>query len=141
MSKSIDMEIKKIDHLRKEKDNKEVEKLEGYTKFNSYHALILEPKLKKDQPRITEIFDRTIEWLLENKQGYYGYRWDEDTYHILKKESMDLFQISKEKENLVLYPFDDCSEKTLKDVCREIIENITGDIEPEPYHSKTPIRV
>ena len=27
MSKSIDMEIKKIDHLRKEKDNKEVEKL------------------------------------------------------------------------------------------------------------------
>lgn len=25
MSKSIDMEIKKIDHLRKEKDNKEIE--------------------------------------------------------------------------------------------------------------------
>lgn len=113
---------------------------EGYTKFNSYHALILEPKLKKSQRRITEIFDRTIEWLLENKQGYYGYRWDKDTYHMVKKESMDLFQISKEKENLVLYPFDSCSEKTLKKVCKEIIENITGDIEPEPYHSKTRVR-
>ncbi len=109
-----------------------------FTRFESYHSFELEPQIEENRntEKIEEIFERTLEWFLEKKRGYYGYKWDEDTYHVLRKSNMDLFQISKEKHNLVLYPLDRCSEKTVKEVCKEINENILGDITPIKHSSK-----
>ncbi len=113
-----------------------------FTRFNSYHAFELEPQIEenRDPEEIEEIFERTLEWFLEKKRGYYGYKWDEDTYHILRKSNMDSFQLSKEKHNLVLYPLDRCSEKTIKEVCKEINENILGDITPIKHSSRPVVR-
>lgn len=114
----------------------------GYTIFQSYHALELQPQFEENRTpdMISKIFEKALEWFLEKKQGYYGYEWDENTYHILQKENMDLFQLSKESDNLVLYPLDRCSEKTIKDVSKQIVENITEDIQPKPYHNKPAAR-
>lgn len=113
-----------------------------FTRYESYYSFNLEPQFDHNRTRenISKLFEKTIEWFLENKRGYYGYKWDEDTYHILRKENMDMFQLSKEEENLVLYPFDRCSEKTIRDVCKEINENIQGDVKPEKYSSEPVIR-
>ncbi len=113
-----------------------------FTRFNSYHAFVLKPQIEENRnpEEIEEIFERILEWFLERKRGYYGYRWDENTYHILRKGNMDSFQLSKEENNLVLYPFDRCSEKTIKEVCKEINENILGDITPIKHSSRPVVR-
>jgi len=111
-------------------------------RFPSYHAFILKPQVKnnRDPEKIEEIFEKTLERFLECKRGYHGYRWDENTYHILRKRNMDLFQLSKEKQNLVLYPFDRCSEKTIKKVCNEIKEYVNAEIKISKYSSRAAVQ-
>lgn len=109
-----------------------------YSRFKSYHAFDLEPQFdyNQDPEEIEKLYEKTLEWFLEKRQGFYGYKWDEDSYHILKKENMDTFQLSKEENNLVLYPLDGCSEKTVKNVCKDISENVFGDLKVKRYSSK-----
>lgn len=130
-----------LDNLNKIKDSpveqyKEKNGL-GFTQFISYYAFELEPQFDKEPDMIDKIYEKTLKWFLEKKNGYYGYKWDENTYHILRKENMDFFQLSKEEHNLVLYPFDRCSEKTIKDFCRQINDDIF-DVRVNKY-SSTPV--
>jgi len=110
--------------------------------IHSFFAFSLIPQFESENPeaRIKMLFEKTLEWFLEKKQGYYGYKWDDNTYHILMKGNMDTFQLSMELDRLVIYPFDRCSEKTIKGVCKEINENISGDVKVKKYSSVPNLR-
>ena len=102
----------------------------SFTEFDGFQSFILRPTIMDGNNgfSLNDIYDKTIEWFLNNKQGFYGYKWDDDSYHIIKKDTMDMIQISKEDDYLTVYPFDDCSEKTIKQICRDIIEKVAGNI-------------
>lgn len=107
-----------------------------YIRYKSHHAFTLEPQFDKNKEEIDKLFEKTLEWLLEKKQGFYGYKWDEDSYHLLKKENMDSFQLSKQEKDLILYPLEGCSEKTVKNVCKDISENVFSDLGVKRYSSE-----
>ncbi len=106
-----------------------------YTRYKSFYSYTLEPNLEYNKDEIDKLFEKTLEWFLEKRQGYYGYKWDEDSYQLLKKENMDSFQLSKQENNLILYPLEGCSEKTVKTVCKDINENVFSDFTVKKYSS------
>ncbi len=106
-----------------------------YTRYKSFYSFTLEPQLERGD--IDKLFEKTLEWLLEKRQGYYGYMWDEDSYHLLKKENMDTFQLSKQENDLILYPLEGCSEKTVKTVCKDINENVFSDFTVKKYSAES----
>lgn len=107
-----------------------------YSRYKSFYAFKLEPQLDYNKGEIDKLFEKTLEWLLEKRRGFYGYKWDENSYHLLKKENMDSFQLSKQKDDLVLYPLEGCSEKTVKSVCKDISENVFSDLTVKKYSSE-----
>lgn len=111
--------------------------MEFREKKKNYYAFELKPQYRHNETdeNIHKLFEKIKEQLLDKKR-YYGYRWDEDTYHILNIENMDLFQLSEEERNLVLYPFDRCSEKTIIDLFKEINDGVREDLKITKYCSE-----
>lgn len=78
------------------------------------------------------------EEVLDKKIRYRYGKWDDHTFFVFDKETMEHFEVGIEEENIVIHSSDDTTSKTIRELCSTIIDNFNSTY--DVYKTTEPLR-